>query len=972
MLGKTVSHYRILEKLGQGGMGEVYLAEDTRLGRKVALKFLAPELARDHESLVRFRNEARAAAELSHPNIATLHDIGETDGEPFLVLEYLKGQSLRDRIAQGPLSIDDVIHIGKALAAGLTEAHAHGIVHRDIKSANVMLTRKGGVKILDFGLARREDATQITRSGTTPGTVAYMSPEQIRGEAADQRSDIWSMGVVLYECLTGRPPFFGEGGAVTHQILSADVTPPTALRTGVPLELERAVLRCLEKDAALRCQHADDLLAELKVLESSPHPKSGSAAPTASGNFSSVTAPGNTRRVLLIAVVLIAAATWIGLKLWSVGEPAPAQPQGEPSVAVIDFQDAPGDDGLRTGATMTSLVQGGLIEASPCRVLTLEYLKDVRRRTLGTATGPIQPEEAMRIARVAGASMLVTAEVIRIGDELAVSWRLMDTAGTALGAGRSQSPVLFAAADSAVFGIVPALARACGSSASPQGSVADLTTHSEEAYRHYSQGIDALDNGRHTVAKQELLEAVAADSTFALAWFALARTYGGTSSAWSEEGGRPGCEAGERAWRLRSRLGVMERMFLEGWLARDCGRSIASAIATYREIHARWPDSREATYGLAEMLTWIHLNGDAASVAEEGLRLYPQDHKLKITLAGALCRTGRLQESLALSEQLAAAYPEDATNWEILGRINLGLGLPDAAEKAFLQSVDIDPGWSGAREFWIATCAAYRGNVDQALARLRNIPPASPKGWERFYLSRNLAMLLSACGRRRDASAELAVAYSLFGRYFAMSVFDLVYDSPPDSLRELYEKSLGSLLERLEHQSSRQRQFFTRFQIARLDLNLGQFPEAGEQIAIIVPMVDEIFAPNAYWWAFLAEFALAEGRAEDALECLDKAAEQLVFSGEEYDVTLRAMIARAHTMLGQFEESRQVLTSLTRIYPWYFPALYELGQVYENLGRPEDAAKSYLAFLDAWSEADEDLPQLKDARTRLAAIQNGS
>ncbi len=971
MLGKTISHYRILEKLGQGGMGEVYLAEDTRLGRKVALKFLAPELARDHESLLRFRNEARAAAELSHPNIATLHDIGETDGEPFLVLEYLKGQSLRDRIAQGPLSIDDVIRIGKALAAGLAEAHAHGIVHRDIKSANVMLTRKGGVKILDFGLARREDATQITRSGTALGTVAYMSPEQIRGEAADQRSDIWSMGVVLYECLTGRPPFFGEAGAITHQILSAEVTPPTALRTGVPLELERAVLRCLEKDAALRCQHADDLLAELKVLESPPHPKSGSAAPTASGNFSSVTAPGNTRRVLLLAVVLIAAATWIGLKLWGAGEPTPTQPQGEPSVAVIDFQDAPGEDGLRTGATMTSLVQGGLIEASPCRVLTLEYLKDVRRRTLGTATGPIQPEEAMRIARVAGASMLVMAEVIRSGDELVVSWRLMDTEGTALGAGRSQSPVLFAAADSAVFGIVPALARACGSNASPRGSVADLTTHSEEAYRHYSQGIDALDNGRRTGAKQELLEAVATDSTFALAWFALARTYGGTSSAWSEDDGQLGCEAGERAWRLRSRLGVMERMFLEGWLARDCGRAIASAIATYREIHARWPDSREATYGLAEMLAWIHLNADAVSVAEEGLRLYPDDHKLKITLAGALCQKGRLEDSLTLSKQLAAAYPEDATNWETIGRINLGLGLPDAAEKAFLRSVELEAGWPGQREFVLATCAAYRGNVDRALVQLRGIPMANLTNFERYYLGTNLAMLLAASGRRRDASAAWEEAYPLMVKDFRARVFVMVYDSPPEVLQGVFEESLRSMLESLERPSSRRKQFFTRLQIARLDLNLGRVPEAGEQIAIIVPMVDEIFAPNGYWWAFLAEFALAEGRAEDALECLDKATEQLVYPGDEYDVTRRAMIARAHTMLGQFEESRQVLTSLTRIYPWYFPALYELGQVYEDLERPEDAAKSYLAFLDAWSKADENLPQLKDARARLAAIQSG-
>ena len=281
MLGETISHFRIIEKLGHGGMGEVYLAEDTRLGRKVALKFLAPELARDRESLIRFRNEARAAAELSHPNIATIFDFDEVDGKPFLILEYLEGQTLRERCAQGPLPIDDVARIGKALAAGLSEAHSQGIVHRDMKSANVMLTGKGEVKILDFGLAHRIDATRITREGTTLGTISYMSPEQARGERATERSDIWSLGIVLYECLTGRLPFIGEGSLILEQIKASPVPPPTGLRTGVPMELEQIVLRCLEKDPDLRFQHADELLASFRAMESylsspglqtAPHP----------------------------------------------------------------------------------------------------------------------------------------------------------------------------------------------------------------------------------------------------------------------------------------------------------------------------------------------------------------------------------------------------------------------------------------------------------------------------------------------------------------------------------------------------------------------------------------------------------------------------------------------------------------------------------------------------------------------------
>ena len=312
MIGETISHYRIVSKLGQGGMGEVYLAEDTRLGRKVALKFLAPELTRDRESLIRFRNEARAAADLSHPNIATIHDIGEVDGKPFLVLEYLEGQTLRERSAEGPLPIDDILRIGKALAAGLAEAHAHGIVHRDIKSANIILTNKAEVKILDFGLAHRDDATQITREGTTLGTIGYMSPEQAKGKTADERSDIWGLGIVLYECLTGRLPFTGAGAAVFEQIKTSAATPPTSVRTGVPMELEHAVLRCLEKDPELRFQHADDLLASLRAMEShqlsSGHGTASISVERTGSSFA------NRRSVSRVALILAAAA--VILLLW--------------------------------------------------------------------------------------------------------------------------------------------------------------------------------------------------------------------------------------------------------------------------------------------------------------------------------------------------------------------------------------------------------------------------------------------------------------------------------------------------------------------------------------------------------------------------------------------------------------------------------------------------------------------------------
>ncbi|MFH1681745.1 MAG: protein kinase [Candidatus Eisenbacteria bacterium] len=267
MIGKTISHYRVLEKLGEGGMGVVYKAEDTKLGRTVALKFLPPELTKDPEAKQRFVHEAQAASALDHPNICTIHEIDEVEGLTFISMACIEGESLKKKIQAGPLPIDEAIGVAIQVAEGLEEAHEKGIVHRDIKPDNVMVTPKGQAKIMDFGLARSSGKTTLTKEGTTLGTVAYMSPEQARGEAVDHRTDIWSLGVVLYEMITGRPPFKGDHEpAIVYSILNEDPEPPTALRTGVPMDLERTVRRCLEKDPGERYQTAGDLAAKLRHI----------------------------------------------------------------------------------------------------------------------------------------------------------------------------------------------------------------------------------------------------------------------------------------------------------------------------------------------------------------------------------------------------------------------------------------------------------------------------------------------------------------------------------------------------------------------------------------------------------------------------------------------------------------------------------------------------------------------------------
>jgi serine/threonine-protein kinase len=269
MIGKIISHYRILDQLGEGGMGVVYKAHDTRLDRPVALKFLPPDLTRDPEARERFIHEAKAASALQHPNICTIHDIDETtDNHLFIVMDCYEGETLRQKIERGPLKLDEACDLALQIGQGLAEAHQHGIVHRDVKPANILITKSGVAKILDFGLAKLAGQTRLTKAGSTLGTVAYMSLEQARGEEADSRTDIWSLGVVLYEMVTGQRPFKGDyDNAVMYSILNAEPEAVTGLRSGVPMELERIANKCLEKSPAERYQHVDDLLADLRSIK---------------------------------------------------------------------------------------------------------------------------------------------------------------------------------------------------------------------------------------------------------------------------------------------------------------------------------------------------------------------------------------------------------------------------------------------------------------------------------------------------------------------------------------------------------------------------------------------------------------------------------------------------------------------------------------------------------------------------------
>jgi tetratricopeptide (TPR) repeat protein len=494
----TIGRYRVVRRLGRGGMGVVYLAHDERLDRPVALKLLPPWLSADEAAARRFIEEAKAASALDHPYIITIYEIGETsDGRLFLAMAYHDGETLRERIARGPLPVDEAVGLVTQVAEGLAAAHRKGIVHRDIKPENLLVTTDGIVKILDFGLAK-VDGQVLTRPGATPGTVAYMSPEQTRGDAVDLRTDLWSLGVVLYEMLAGQRPFRGPEAAVIHGIRQAQPPALRTLRPEVPIMPTRIVERCLAKHADERYPDAGALLSDLR----------GTAATT-----------GRSARAVL-AVGLIALA---GAVLWAsrAGEGGGDTALAAARIAVVPFTPvgSPADVvlerlGLELVVTLSANLNG------TAEIQTVEPIT-VLAQMDGLNPATALAEAASRV-RSLGAGRLIHGTLVRSGSDVRVDAVIVDSR-TLEPLGRTSASA--AADDIAALSDRTALAllRQLAAGAEIQApSLAVLTTSSVQALRAYLEGERAIALGQFSLAPEHFGRAIAADSTF---WFAYWRYY---------------------------------------------------------------------------------------------------------------------------------------------------------------------------------------------------------------------------------------------------------------------------------------------------------------------------------------------------------------------------------------------------------------------------------------------------------------